>query len=465
MVVADFNHDTFPDILIGNDGQPNRLHLNNGTTDPFNGVSGVNVTDDAHETMGLAAADLNGDDKLDLVVGNWGQPNRLYLNNGTLDPFAGVTGSDIASDEHFTISVALGDINGDNRPDLIAGNHSGPSRLYLNNGTSAPFADVSGVDILSSYQNVQQVLLHDIDDDGDLDLLSALFGQFNTLHLNDGTGSSFSTAFSSLLFLDAQNTSSLAVEDFDGDGLWDIVAGNVNERDRYYTRRWHTAPARATSLEIDMESGFIRSATLTPTADLPANTGIDFSLSNNGGQRWFRARPGVELSFPTFGSDLRWRAELRSLSPILAPRLESLSIAVGSIGLTGKESWRMLHWTIPELENPSLETTLWGDAADPDEDQQSNFFEYVAGLVPIDMNSRFALSIGLVPGQPTHRAITFSPRLPDRTYTVQAFPDVTSSNPTVLTGAPVSDDGNVRTVTDTNPDGSKRFYRVEISLP
>ena len=41
--------------------------------------------------------DVDGDGDVDLVVGNMNQRNRLYLNNGTSDPFNGVTGSNITS--------------------------------------------------------------------------------------------------------------------------------------------------------------------------------------------------------------------------------------------------------------------------------------------------------------------------------------------------------------------------------
>jgi hypothetical protein len=104
--------------------------------------------------------------------------------------------------------------------------------------------------------------------------------------------------------------------------------------------------------------------------------------------------------------------------------------------------------------------------ADPDGDHQNNLFEYVAETLPNDAASGFALAIATVPGQPLQRALTFSPRMTNRSYTAEFVAQVGAgysfSNLTQFT---VTDIGTTRTVTDTNASTDTRFYRVRISLP
>ena len=92
VVLADFNNDGWPDIMIANDTWPNFLFLNNhdGTFKDVSFASGVAASDDGRYEagMGADAADVDGDGWLDIYVTHLAtELNRLYHNNhdGTFD--------------------------------------------------------------------------------------------------------------------------------------------------------------------------------------------------------------------------------------------------------------------------------------------------------------------------------------------------------------------------------------------
>src|SRR5206468_3909468 len=82
-------------------------------------------------TTSLAVADVNGDARPDLVLGMT-TGVLLYLNDGSGDPFD-VLPAIVVSTDNAT-AVALGDLDGDTRPDLVLGT-SGATLVYLNDGT------------------------------------------------------------------------------------------------------------------------------------------------------------------------------------------------------------------------------------------------------------------------------------------------------------------------------------------
>jgi hypothetical protein len=106
-----------------------------------------------------------------------------------------------------------------------------------------------------------------------------------------------------------------------------------------------------------------------------------------------------------------------------------------------------------------------GPTGDNDGDGNSNYLEFVAGLVPTNASSVFKISVSAEPGQPRHRAIVISPIISGRTYTVKSSESLSPPTWIPLSGSTSSDNGNERTVIDTEATEAKKFYVIEISIP
>ncbi|MCP4697790.1 MAG: hypothetical protein GY862_13200 [Gammaproteobacteria bacterium] len=218
IALGDMDGDGDPDLVAGSIDFPERLYLNNGTADPFNGVTGIDISDSPHWAYDIALGDMDDDGDLDLVTST-GSSSHLYLNNGTVAPFSGVIAIELASSTHNQAGMALEDMDNDGDLDLIAGD-----ALYLNNGSANPFDGVSSIDIglLSTDSRVENLALGDVDGDGDLDFTIAGYYYASKLHLNNGTANPFADVAVSYI---GGGASAIALEDVDGDGDLDLVAG------------------------------------------------------------------------------------------------------------------------------------------------------------------------------------------------------------------------------------------------
>ncbi|HRG96973.1 MAG TPA: FG-GAP-like repeat-containing protein [Polyangiaceae bacterium] len=131
--------------------------------------------------------DVNGDGKLDLVVADNGAQRfpstpstvGVLMNSGT-----GTFAPRVDYPASTPISVAVGDVNGDGKPDLVVANGvSGTVSVLVNSGTGtfAPRVDYPTGTIPMS------VALGDVDGDGKLDLVVS-GPRFVSVLVNSGTG-------------------------------------------------------------------------------------------------------------------------------------------------------------------------------------------------------------------------------------------------------------------------------------
>ena len=184
--------------------------------------SGVLLTEtfDTTTDIDLGATTAN----VDTVSGTsrlaWRAPRRWT--------FESAVGTNITADAQATTELVVGDIDGDGELDVVAANNGSSNRLYLGDGAGGFSA---GVDVTADAHGTWGGALGDVDRDGDLDFVAGNSGATNRLYLNNGSGS-FSAGTD--VSADANPTWSVALADVDGDDDLDLIAGNLGGRNRLY---------------------------------------------------------------------------------------------------------------------------------------------------------------------------------------------------------------------------------------
>ncbi|MEW6305980.1 MAG: tandem-95 repeat protein [Verrucomicrobiota bacterium] len=180
----------------------------------------------------VAVNDLNGDGRPDLVLANFAGGNVSILRNVTTQ--LGVNGGSFASRFDLATgpganSVVLSDVNGDGLSDLVVANYDNATvSVFRNKSDSAAISFFSRADFATA-NNPRSVAVEDIDDDGKPDLIVANEGSgtISVLRNQNVAGSINQNAFADKIdFVAGSGPTSVAVGDIDGDGRPDIVVAN-----------------------------------------------------------------------------------------------------------------------------------------------------------------------------------------------------------------------------------------------
>jgi len=187
MAIADFNHDGHLDLAIANHSVPQFTLLLGDGKGSFHSAPGspFTITTKPH-SHGIAAADFNGDRNIDVAIESWADDKvTVILGNGK-GGFA-TPGMQYTVGRHPYERLRAADMDGDGRPDIVTGNFEGANISVLLNperskGSNPPCALSPGPCTLffASPPNPFGLALADVNGDGKIDVIVAHYSGHGT---------------------------------------------------------------------------------------------------------------------------------------------------------------------------------------------------------------------------------------------------------------------------------------------
>jgi len=226
LVIADLNGDAFNDLAAVDVSGSRVIWVESpGVPGPWT----VHVVQDTlANPIELAVGDIDGDGDPDLASQLYHGAEIVWFEND--DPVSNWVQHSVGSHD-FPYRIALDDIDGDGDADLATASAVSNSQLIWWDNLAGDGSSWTGNVVDDSTQSLQDIVIEDLDRDGDVDLVVAAMG-INRLQIYENRSSASSGVLPVELFANSfpllPEISDLDAADIDGDGDLDLA---IVERD------------------------------------------------------------------------------------------------------------------------------------------------------------------------------------------------------------------------------------------
>ncbi len=229
---------------------------------------------------GVAISDLDGDGKSDLAVTNYGAATvSIFLNTGTSGTISFAPNVDFTTGTNPVGVVTIGDLDGDGKPDLVVANSfSNTVSAFRNTSTIGNISFAAKVDF-TAVSGPEGVAIGDLDGDGkpDLAVTNYIFNNIISTFLNTSTIGNISFA-AKVDFTTGTQPYVIVMADLDGNGKPDIAAENFGSNTVSIFRNTSIVGTISFAAKVDLTTGMNPSG--LAVGDLDGNGKPDLAVTN-----------------------------------------------------------------------------------------------------------------------------------------------------------------------------------------
>ena len=228
IAIGDLDGDGKPDLAVANEDHDTVSVLRNTSTSGSVAFAAKVDFGMGSLPFSLAIGDLDGDGKPDLAVANYSSNTVSVLRNTSTSGSVAFAAKSDFSTGNYPYDVAIGDLDGDGQPDLAVVNDGNDTVSLLRNTSTIGNPSFAARVAFATGHYPYDVAIGDLDGDGQPDLAVANYSS-NTVSVLRNTSTSGSVSFAARVDFGAgAGPYGIAIGDLDGDGKPDLAVPNLN---------------------------------------------------------------------------------------------------------------------------------------------------------------------------------------------------------------------------------------------